>query len=128
MLTAQSQCWKALLDGETIISENDGRMFKMIDDRLRWRRFPEDLWKEANSTFGGDPSFKIYKEPQWFDNSGNGILCRVRQFNSTKWYIVLIVSTSCDLCVAENGGLWDIAEPLPPEEVQKYIYRGINNG
>ena len=129
MLTTQAQCWKALVDGKTIISESSGIMYKLVDDRLRWYDDAQNTWEISSGTFAGDRvNMQIYEQPKWFDDlHNNPILCMCSTSFSSKSYIQLIVSYKDNLFYSENNAGWTYAIPLTMNDVKRYIYQGNVN-
>lgn len=129
MLTTQAQCWKALVDGKTIISESSGIMYKIVDERLHWYDDVKCAWELSTGTFAGEKvNMQIYEQPKWFDElQSNPVLCMCSTSFSSRSYIQLIVSYRDDLFYSENNAAWNTAIPLMVNEVEQYIYKGDIN-
>lgn len=128
MYSTHLELLKDLVDGKTVKFTGcaDPILYKLSPTGMLVSRYLSSKeWIQA-----GNPSFcfiekwEKYEEQSWEDNIGNGIFCRVKQTETGKEAIVLIVkfNKAAGYYVAANSGFWAYAEPLSKEEALTYIY------
>src|SRR5574343_1265243 len=111
-MKTQSEIYKALLDGEVIIFIDNNYKIRLIDGFLEFKYKSQDWKKDPTWAFVTPEDWKIHKEPEWYENIGEGgVLCVVWNYNS-KYVALIMERTTAAGFIDHNDVPWLNAKPL----------------